>query len=290
MTAKIIAIVFPIFAIVAVGFFYARRHAPDMAAANKINLDVFIPALIFSVLAGKDFQLVEYSDLAMAAALVVLGSGLFAWPVARLLGYNTKTFVPPMMFTNSGNMGLPLAVFAFGEAALPAAVVMFLVENMLHFSVGNAMLEGRVQPMALLRMPMLQATFAGVAVSLLEIPIYEPLRNAIELLGQVSIPLMLFALGVRMIGVDLSNWRMGMVGALLCPLSGILLALAAGHLLDIQGLSFIQLVIFGALPPAVLNYMLAEKFGQEPSLVASLVLIGNLASVVVVPATLVFLL
>ena len=85
--------------------------------------------------------------------LVVLGSGLLAWPFARLFGFHSKTFLPPMMFNNSGNMGLPLALFAFGEAALPAAMVLFLVENTLHFTVGNAMLTGHVNPLRLLRLP-----------------------------------------------------------------------------------------------------------------------------------------
>lgn len=290
MIAKLVAIVFPIFAIVGVGYFYARRHAPDMATANKINLEIFTPALIISVLAGEDFQLAEYQNLAVAGLLVVVGSGLVAWPAARLFGYRVKTFVPPMMFTNSGNMGLPLAVFAFGEHALPAAVVLFLVENFLHFTVGNAMLEGRIHPRVLLRMPMLQATLVGLTVSLLEIPLYAPLRAAIDLLGQVSIPLMLFALGVRLIGIDLTHWRIGLLGTVLCPVTGLAAAAAAALLLGIEGMSFAQLILFGALPPAVLNYMLAERFGQEPRKVASIVLMGNLGSVLIIPAVLMYVL
>jgi len=290
MLQQILSIVFPVFAIVAVGYFYGRRHLPDMAAANKINLEIFTPALIFSVLAAKDFHIGEYQTLALAGVLVVLGSGLLAWPVARLLGYGTRTFLPPMMFTNSGNMGLPLALFAFGEQALPAAVVLFLVENFLHFSVGNAMLEGRMHPLVLLRLPMLQATLAGLAVSLLEIPLYEPLRVAVDLLGQVSIPLMLFALGVRMTGVDLGHWRMGVVGALLCPATGIAVALLAAPALGLSGLAFHQLILFGALPPAVLNFMLAEQFRQEPQKVAAVVLLGNLGSILIIPVVLAFLL
>lgn len=283
---RILSIVFPIFAVVLVGFLYGRRHAPDMAAANRLNLEIFTPALIFSVLAGKDFALDEYGALALGAALVVFGSGLIAWPLARLLGFRIKTFVPPMMFTNSGNMGLPLALFAFGEAALPAAVVLFLVENLLHFSVGNAMLEGRAHPRVLLRMPMLQAGLAGLAVSLLQLPIPEPIAQAVELLGQVSIPLMLFALGVRMTGVDLQDWRIGLAGAVICPVSGVLIAFVAAPALGLAGVQADQLLVFGALPPAVLNYMLAERFEQEPRQVAAIVLMGNLASLLFIPAVL----
>jgi len=290
MAEQIVAIVFPVFAVVMVGFAYARRHSPDMSSANRVNLEVLTPALIFSVLAQKDFHLADFGALALGAVAVVLGSGLVAWPVAKLLRYRLRTFLPPMMFTNSGNMGLPLAVLAFGEEGLPAATVLFLVENFLHFSVGNAMLEGRIHPRVLLRMPMLQATLAGIAVSLGGIDVPTPVLTAVGLLGQASIPLMLFALGVRMLGVNLKDWKIGLLGAILCPLSGVLAGLAASPFLGLEHSQQTQLLLFAALPPAVLNYMLAERYSQEPDRVASIVLLGNGASVVVIPLVLAFLL
>jgi hypothetical protein len=287
---QVLQIVFPIFAIVGLGYLYALRHGPDMASANRLNLEIFTPALIFSVLSGEGFELGRYTDLALAAALVVLGSGVLAWPLARLLGFPTRVFLPPMMFNNSGNMGLPLALFAFGEAALPAAMILFLVENTLHFTVGNAMLTGHVNPLKLLRMPMLAATLAGLAVAVLEIPLPMPLRESIDLLGQIAIPLMLFALGVRMTGVDLADWRIGLAGAVVAPLSGLLIALPVVVWLPLDAVQQAQLIVFAALPPAVLNFMLAERYGIAPRQVAAVVLLGNLASLAVIPAVLFFVL
>jgi hypothetical protein len=284
--AQVFAIVFPIFGIVALGYLYARRHEPDMASANRLNLEIFTPALIFSVLSGEGFELARYAELAFAAMLVVLGSGLLAWPFARLFGFHSKTFLPPMMFNNSGNMGLPLALFAFGEAALPAAMVLFLVENTLHFTVGNAMLTGHVNPLKLIRMPMLLATLAGLLVAMLEIQVPGPVDEAIDLLGQVAIPLMLFALGVRMTAVDLSDWRIGLAGALLCPLTGLAMAWAVVAFIDLPEMQLAQLLVFAALPPAVLNFMLAERYSVEPPKVAAVVLLGNLASLLVLPGVL----
>ena len=287
---QVFEIVFPIFAIVLLGYLYARRHGPDMASANRLNLDIFTPALIFSVLSGEGFELGRYAELAGAALLVVLGSGVVAWPFARLLGYQSKMFLPPMMFNNSGNMGLPLALFAFGEQALPAAMILFLVENTLHFTVGNAMLTGHLNPLKLLRMPMLQATLAGIVVAVWQLRIPAPLHEAIDLLGQIAIPLMLFALGVRMTGVDLSDWRIGVAGALLCPLSGLLVAWLVTRFIALPGIQAEQLLVFAVLPPAVLNFMLAERYQIEPRKVASIVLLGNAASLLVLPAALFFLL
>jgi hypothetical protein len=287
---QIFNIVFPIFSIVLVGFIYARRHAPDMAAANKLNIDIFTPALIFHVLSGKDFYLTEYQFLAMGGAVVVLGSGLLAWPVARLFNFQVKTFVPPMMFSNSGNMGLPLALFAFGEQALPAAVVLFIVENLFHFSIGMKMMDATTSLLGLLRLPMLIATFAGLAVAVTPVQIPSVIAIPIEMLGQIAIPLMLFSLGVRLLSVDWSDWRIGVVGAVVCPLTGIVMALGINLVLSLPAEQFAMLLVFGALPPAVLNYMVSERFTQEPQRVASIVMLGNLASVIVIPITLAFVL
>ena len=129
---RIFGVVFPLAAIAAVGFLYARKRPTDMAVANRINIDVFIPALIFSVMAASDFRLLDYVPLGLGAVVVVLGSALVAWPFCRWLGVAPKTLLPPMMFNNSGNLGIPLLVLAFGEAALPAAIVMFVISNLLH--------------------------------------------------------------------------------------------------------------------------------------------------------------
>jgi predicted permease len=283
---QVIEIVFPIFAIALAGFVYARRVGVDMTSANRLNLEIFTPALIFSVLSGEGFELARYADLALAGIVVVLGSGLAAWPVARLFGFPVRVFLPPMMFNNSGNMGLPLALLAFGEAALPAAMILFLVENTLHFTVGNAMLTRRLNPLELLRMPMLLATLAGLAVAVADLDVPGPLHEAIDLMGQVAIPLMLFALGVRMTQVDLSDWRIGVAGAVLSPVSGLLMAWLALRFVDLPAEQVANLWIFAALPPAVLNFMLAERYAIGPRQVAAIVLLGNLASVAVIPTVL----
>ena len=290
MIWQLLSVIFPIFAIVLLGFLYGRKHTPDMASANKLNIDIFVPALIFDVLTAKSFNLFEFQSLTIAAACVVLGSALMAWPVARFLGFQNKTFIPPMMFNNSGNLGLPLLVFAFGEQALPAAVVLFIVENTLHFSVGMKIMNSSSSLLTLARLPIILATIAGLVISLLDLHIPQLLAVPINMLGQICIPLMLFALGVRLIHIDWQDWRIGLAGAIISPLSGLAIAIPTGYLLQLSVEQFSLLVVFGALPPAVLNYMIAERFNQQPKQVASIVLFGNLAALAVIPLVLAFVL
>jgi predicted permease len=286
--AQIFGIIFPVFAIAATGWAYGRWKRPDMTFANQLNMDVFIPALVFHALSSKDFSITAYQHLFYGGLAVVLGAGLLAWPLARLLRLQAKTFVPPMMFCNSGNMGLPLAVFAFGEQALPAAVVLFIIENGLHFTLGTYLMDHRAPLLNVLRMPIVIATLTGLAFSALNIVVPEPLHVAIGMLGQISIALLLFSLGVRLTSMDFRDWRVGVAGAVASPVLGVAAALAALPFLELPPEQRGLLLMFGALPPAVLNYLIAEQYRQEPSRVASIVMLGNLAAFVSIPIVLAF--
>jgi predicted permease len=137
---------------------------------------------------------------------------------------------------------------------------------------------------------MLLATMLGLLVSIMGWHIPQLLAEPIGMLGQISIPLMLFALGVRLIHIDLSDWKIGLTGAIVSPLSGLVIAIPIGYLLELPAQQQAMLIVFSALPPAVLNYMIAERFDQEPKLVASIVMLGNLASIIVIPTVLAFVL
>jgi predicted permease len=283
---RLLAILFPIFAIVAAGFFYGRKHKPEMAVANRLNMDVFVPALVFAAMAGKSFDLAAYAPLALGAFLVLALCGLLAWPCARWLGVPVKTLVPPMIFNNSGNIGLPLAMLAWGEAALAPAIILFMVENTLHFSLGAKLLDPRTRIRTLWRIPVVFAALAGLTVAMLKIPVWSPLVMTLKMLGDIAVPLLLFSLGVRIIDVRFGEWRLAVGSAILRPLAGIAIAWGIGHLLGLTGRDAAMLLVFGALPPAVLNFLFAERYQQEPQRVASIVLIGNLAALVFLPLAL----
>ena len=286
MLIRIVEILFPLFAITALGYLVGRRMKPDLSQANKLNMDVFVPALVFAALANKAFDISAFLPLVVAVSLIVVGSGLVAWALARALGMQPKTLVPPIMFNNCGNLGLPLAVLTFGETALAPMVVMFMVSNLVHFSFGAWLLDHRVRLLTVWKVPSVLATFLGLGVSLNHFEVWPPLLIAIRMLGEIAIPLMLFGLGVRLADSRISAIGIGVFGALARPLIGLALAWAVLQLVELPAREQALLLVFGALPPAVLNFMFAERYQQEPGKVASMVLIGNLAAVVFLPLAL----
>ncbi|MBC7499655.1 MAG: AEC family transporter [Herminiimonas sp.] len=290
---RIAGIILPVFIIIALGYLYARvRRASvqaDMSAVNRVSMDVLCPLLVFTALAAKDFDLAHSGTLILAGVLISLGSGLLAWPIARFFGYDVRSFVPPMMYNNCGNMGLPLAVLAFGAESLPAAVALFMASNLVYFSIGIKIIGSgrggvRPSPFAFLASPMMLAMIIGMVFAIFKIVLPAPLFQALKLLGEACIPIMLFALGVRMLDVSLKSWHIGLVGAVVCPVAGLLVASGLDQVLTLNPAQRGQMFLFSSLPPAVFCFMVAEQYKQEPDKVASIVLLGNLAALVFVPA------
>jgi predicted permease len=290
LALRIVAILFPMFALTILGFAYGRRHASDMSVANRLNVDIFVPALIFSGISGRTYEMSSYGALALAMIILVLGSGAVGWLLARATGQQPLTLAPPLMFNNSVNLGIPLAVLTFGNDILPYAVILFVVSTGLHFSLGIWLLDHKTKFWNVWRIPAVMAAILGFIVGELEFKLWEPLAMGIRMLGDISIPLALFSLGVRMTDAAFEHWRDGLLGAVARPLGGMAIAWAVAPLLGLHGKQADLLLVYGALPPAVLNYVFAERYQQEPDKVAAIVLTGNIVAIVTLPLVLTLIL
>ena len=286
MLIRILEVMIPVIVVAGLGYLYSLRYRTDLAAINAISVNVFLPALVFTVMSNQDFDLTRYPGLAIAAAAVFFGSGLIAWPIANFLKYDVRTFVPPMMFNNCGNLGLPLALLAFGDSGLAPAIVLLIVTNLLYFSFGIYIVDQQVHWRSVLLSPPILASVAGLVVSLWGVPVPTMIATPIAMLGDALIPVMLFALGIRLVDVNLDDWKIGLIAAVLCPLTALVVALGIQPLLQLPDDQFRQLLLYCALPPAVLVYLVAEQYQQEPQKVAAIVGFGNIAAIISVPAML----
>jgi predicted permease len=288
IAVRIFEITFPIFVIVLAGLLYARKFKPDMTLPNKLNMDVFIPCLLFSVIYEKAGVSALFSNLASAIALVILLSGLVAFVVSKLLNIQAKTLCPSIMFANAGNMGLPLVVLSFGEVALPAAVVCFVVCNFFHITIVSYWLGKHTNIFRAFLTPMIMTVIFAVILSVLKVKVPDVVLEPIRMVGNICVPLMLFALGTRLIDMKLSEWKTGMLAALLAPICGTAIVLALLPFIELTKLEQGALFLFGALPPAVINYIFAEHYKQEPSKVAGMVIFGNAFCIISLPLALAY--
>ena len=283
MLSRMLEILLPIFSIVLLGFLYARRVKPDLSGATRIASDIGLPALTFSALSATPLLFSNEAFMLLGATLVLLGSALLSWAVARPIGMDPRAFVPSMVFGNVGPVGLPLALLAFGPEGLKAAVLMMVMANIYHFTFGVQVFSGHTELRPLLRNPLIWATIAGLTFSWFHWSLPAWMNVTIKTLGEILIPIMLLSMGARLTSVPWTAARIGILGGAFGPISRLIPALLCVALLPMTPVQKGALLLFAALPSAIFNYLLAERYRREPMNVVAIVLIGHLLCIVFLP-------
>jgi predicted permease len=283
-------IMFPLIAIVSIGVFIGLRKHPELDSINDINLHVFIPALVFSSLLQQHFQFKEFAILGLSGLILVLLTAAIAISVARILKIQYLTVAPPMMFHNAGNIGLPLMSLALGPEGLAAGLILFLVGNITHFGLGSYMLDQNAKWIRSLSSPAILAAVLALLLQAQNIQLASFIILPIHMLGSIAVPLMLFSLGVQLTKANFDFWRLGILIGLLTPAIGVALALFITMIISLDKTQIAALILFGALPPAVMNFLFAKRYQQEPTKVSAIVLVGNVLAIITLPLALLFVL
>lgn len=288
MLITLLNIVIPVFAVVLVGFVMGRRSSQtNMEMVNVANVTVFCPALVFSALIEHPVRLIESGPLILAGTLVILIPGLLLCAL-RFSGVERRTLVLGGMFRNTGNIGIPLMMLAYGEDKLGAIIILFVLSNLIHFSLGLFILSKDAGRWQWLKNPIVWAAILGVALAEHKTLLPDFVYSSSQLLGQISVPLMLFALGVRLSQGALTDWGLALkVNGSYLMVSALSMALVMWVIpLPSAWLQLLWLSVM--LPPAVLNYLLCEQYQCQPDKMASIVLVGNLMSLLIIPVVIYF--
>lgn len=287
MFHQVISILFPVFALACAGYLVGRYIKPDFRPINRINMDVFTPALVFSSLVSMPLDIGQ-APLLLAAIIAVIVPGLLMLPIAKLTGLSFKAWAPPHMFRNSGNLAIPLFTYTFGELALPSAVLLFVVSACLHISLGVMLLSSGNPLKQMFKMPIFISASLALIINLSGFNVWPPFYEATALLGQAAVPVMLLSLGAQMCNLRLGGLRVGLLCTVQSLLTGAVAFAVIYWLIPLPTIQLQMMVLFTMLPPAVMNYLFAERLNIEPMTVASMVLFGNFFSILTLPLLLMF--
>lgn len=280
---KPLAPVIPVFILIAAGFVFARFKKINLASVTEIIVYLGTPSLVFSSLASRPIFLADIAVLFFGVVIIFAGVGLIIRTYFASFRFSSRGFALPSLFMNAGNMGIPLALFAFGQPGMQRATLMFVIITFLQYTLGIYLLNGRGNWKETFRLPLIYATIAGLIVNQTHLKIPELLLQPFSLMGQASIPIMLISLGYRLYDVESIRWGHALGGAMVRIFGGSAAAFAAVNLIGAQGVNRQVLLLYGCLPAAVINFILTEKYRQDPELAASIVVLSTFISVLTIP-------
>lgn len=284
MWQALIPVIVPVLTCVALGFVWARVGKPvEPGKVRVLVVNFGTPCLIFATLAKLD---VAVSTLATMAGLLIAMLAIYAAIGLALLtwrGWPRRTFLPPLMFGNLGNLGMPLCLFAFGQPGLELSIAAFSTQSVLFFTLGAWFISGDTSPKALLKTPLPYAVALALAfiATGTEPPLW--LTNTTELIGGMTIPLMLITLGVSLGELRTVPRRRILALSVVRVAMGFAVGLALAWGLDLQGALRGVVIVLGAMPSAVFNYLMALHYDREPADVAGIVMVSTGLAFVALP-------
>ena len=289
LVLTVLEVVAPVFLLAAIGFAWVKLGFEyRIRFVTQMAMTLAVPCLIFTALMTTEVSPAALADVSLAALIVYGVITIVTAAVVRALNLDIRTYLAPLIYGNTGNLGLPLALFAFGNEGLGFAVVIFAIMAVYSFTFGVWLVAGGGSIVKVVKEPMVAATLLGLLFLWQgwTTPVF--LTNALTLIGQMAIPLMLITLGVavaRLVPARfLHSIALSLVKVAIC--GGV--AWWVGHWFDLSPVEFAVLVLQAATPVAVTSYLLAEKYGADADAVAGLVVISTLLSVLYLPLILGF--
>ena len=280
-------IVAPVFILAAIGFTWVKiGWSYEIEFVTRLAMTLSVPALIFVALMKANISADTLSNLFLSSLIAYLFLALIFWITGKIFKLNMATYWAPLIFGNTGNLGLPLAMFAFGEVGLGYAVVVFAVMAIGSFSIGVWMVSGGGSINKVFKEPMVWATLLGALFLIQGWQTPKWATNTLELLGQMAIPLMLITLGVALARLKINLISRAIILSILKLCVSVGVAWIIGIYFELNDISFAVLVMQIATPVAVTSYLLAQKYGADANEVAGLVIASTALSVFALPVLL----
>ena len=289
MYQQLIPIIAPVVICALLGYGWARSGLPfEREFVTRVIMNIGSPCLILNGITGLDVDARAFGSMLVMAITILVTCSLIGMAVLLIARQPLRSFLPPVVFGNTGNLGLPLCLFAFGSEGLGLAIAFYLVYSVTQFVFGP-LVQGRESAWkTLTKTPMIYAALIGITLLATGTPLPRFLGNTLQLLGGLAIPLMLLALGYSLASFRVRRPRIALSLAIFRLALGFGIGVAVSEIFDLTGTMRGVVIIESAMPLAVFNYLLAARYDRHPQDIAGAILISTLISFLAMPALVLF--
>jgi len=286
---NVLAVALPVFLIIGLGALLGKL--------KKINIDPFVfiimyvtaPFLVISSLQKSDIKIAEFSSMILYTLIVVLALFLISTIVIKISKAKEKGIQLPMMFGNTGYLGFPVALFAFGVLGLGYAAIYSAIETIILMTLGIYIAHSKNDFKEIFRIPLVYAIIIALLFNIINYKLPSVLLTPVDMVGQSTIPLALLVLGYRLTKINVKHVKKAFLAVIVKMVGGFLIAMSIVKIFSLTGILRDVLLLQAAMPSAVLTMVICYKYRRNADLVASVVFVSTLLSIITIPLVLWFL-
>lgn len=282
--SKLFEIVAPISLIVLIGCWLGLQSDKiDTVGISRLVMLVGTPALVFSTITTTDLPTALLLEVALGALCVCLTAILFATVSLRLMNHSLSSYLPAITMPNSGSLGLPLVLLAFGDDGLAFGVAFYVLIAIFQYTVMPIVVAGKFSIKSVVQEPLIWAVISALVFLLSSTRVPAVIADTTGILGGMMIPVMLLLLGVSIAKLGFNDLKKSFNLAVLRLVIGVAAGLSVIFLLGTSGVASGTILLMSAMPSALVTYVIAARYDRDPEQVAGLVVTSTVVTLIVLP-------
>ena len=283
---KLIDVIAPVFFVIGIGYYLGKKNP-------EINTDfittfagnVGTPAMIFYTITTTGVTLSVFTEYFIYALIIIGGFSLVGIIFLLLLKKDFISELPPLILPNTGNMGIPICLFAYGSLGMGVAAAISSLVVLLHFTANIFLASKKFDVKIILKSPSTYAVIVAVSYLYFDISMPQFVTNTVMLLGYTMIVLILMSLGVSLTQMKVFSFKSSFISSIGRVIIGPLIGFALIKIFNLTGYAAGVLLIQSSMPSAILTYLIASIYSPKEIVdnIASMIVVSTLMSLITIP-------
>ena len=288
---KLFEVLFPVFFIVGIGFLLGKKNPDfDTSFITKYAGNFGTPALVIFALTAGGVSFEVFKEIFFYALILLSAFGIVGLIFLVLMKKDYIRELPPFFLPNTGNMGIPICLFAYGELGMGIAAAISSLVVLLHFTLNIFLAKRAFDFQTIFKSPAFYAIIVTVLFLYFEEPVPQFVMNTVMLLAYGMIVMILMSLGVALTQMKVFSFKDAVITSTGRVIIGPLIGLAVIKLFDLSGVSAGVILIQSSMPSAILCYLVASMYSPKVIVdnISSTIVVSTIMSLVTIPITLFF--
>ena len=283
---KLFEVLFPVFFIVGIGYFLGKKNPKlDTTFITNFGANIGSPAIVFYSVTTTGITFEIFINYFFYYFLAIIGFSLVGIIFLNFLKKDILMELPPFILPNTGNMGLPICLFAYGTQGLGIAGAIASIIILFHFTLGVFLASKKFTLEIITKSPAFYSIIISIIFIYFEMDVPNFVVNTTMLLTYATIFLILMSLGIALTRLKIFSFNKALISAIARVLIGPIIGFCIIRIFNLSGVAAGVLLIQCSMPSAILNYLVGSIYSPKKIVdnIASMIVVSTILSFITIP-------
>ena len=283
---KLFEVIFPVFFVVGIGYYLGKKNPKiDTTFITNFGANIGSPAIVFYSVTTTGLTFSVFTNYFIYYLLAIIGFSIIGVIFLFFFKKDVIMELPPYILPNTGNMGLPICLFAYGANGLGVAGAISSLIILFHFTLGVFLASKKFNLEVITKSPAFYSVIISIIFLYFEIPVPNFVVNTTMLLTYATIFLILMSLGIALTRLKVFSFYTSLIGSIARVIIGPIIGYLIILYFNLSGYAAGVLLIQCSMPSAVLNYLVGSMYSPKKVVdnIASMIVVSTLLSFITIP-------